>query len=133
MKLTGLILLLSLNATVVQSAYATDHVITVGQAKKLVILALSKEQRQLPKLGTESDDNRSRFWYFTVTWQGVPHGSVVVGSYAVDSLTGDVFSGAASCSEINDEALRAFQLQLRSKLHLAKTDYLRLKTDGPLC
>ncbi len=110
--------------------------ITTAQARTLVLASLTAEQKRLPKLGVEPYDappGSSKFWFFTVTWEGTPKGSVVVGNYAVDPYTGDVFSAVMSCYEENNKALSALQAQIRSGLHLSKAEYQRLKTKGPLC
>jgi len=119
-------------------AGATDppgNKITSDQARALVIASLSRQQRRLPSLGAESfdDPNSSRFLFFTVTWRGTPNGSVVVGNYAVDPYTGDVFSATMSCYEEKNTRLEALQAQIRSGLHLTDSEYHRRKTTGPLC
>jgi len=68
-----------------------------------------------------------------VTWEGTPKGSVVVGNYAVDPYTGDVFSATIGCYEEKNKRLEALQAQIRAKLHLSQSEYQRLKTKGPLC
>lgn len=109
--------------------------ITISQAKELVLASLTVQQRELPKLGVEQYDESgsSKFWFFTVTWEGLPKGSVVVGNYAVDPYTGDVFSAVASCDELHTKKLRAVQEQIRAALRLSKAEYQRVKTKGPLC
>jgi hypothetical protein len=108
---------------------------TAAQAKALVMASLTAEQRRLPKLGLVpyADSNFSRFLFFTVTWEGLPEGSVVVGNYAVDPQTGDVFSAVASCHEEDNQRLRTLQAQVRATLHLSTSGYKPLKTRGPLC
>ena len=68
-----------------------------------------------------------------MTWAGTPNGSVVVGNYAVDPNTGDVFSATRSCKEEQNRNLRALQTRIRASLHLSQSEYQRLKTKGPLC
>jgi hypothetical protein len=109
--------------------------ITISQAKELVLASLTAQQRQLPKLmvGPYNESDASRFWFYTVTWAGLPKGSVVVGNYAVDPITGDVFSATASCAELHTKKLQPLQEKTRAALHLSKEEYQRLKTKGPLC
>jgi hypothetical protein len=57
----------------------------------------------------------------------------VVGSYAVDLFTGDVFSATAYCHEEKNKNLEAIQKQFRTTLNLTQGEYERLKTRGPLC
>jgi hypothetical protein len=109
--------------------------ITADQARALVLASLSPEQKRLPSLGADSykDPNTSKFLFFTVTWAGTPNGSVVVGNYAVDPHTGDVFSATIGCEEETNKALRTLQTRIRANLHLSQSEYRRLKTKGPLC
>ncbi len=108
---------------------------TTDQARVLVLASLTPKERQLPKLETEpyNGPKSSRFDYFAVTWSETPNGSVVVGSYAVDAYTGDVFSATSSCREEKNKDLEALQKQFRTSLFLTQAEYLKLKTKGPLC
>jgi hypothetical protein len=109
--------------------------VTEVQAKALVMASLTARQRRLPNLEVEPDPgpNSSKFLFFNVTWEGTPKGSVVVGNYAVDPHTGDVFSASAACDEEDNKRLRALQAQVRATLHLSRSEYEQLKTKGPLC
>jgi hypothetical protein len=109
--------------------------ITLDQATALVMASLTAQQRRLPKLAVEPPypPGPSRFLFFEVTWEGIPNGSVVVGNYAVDPYTGDVFSSTMSCYEEKNKRLKALQARIRATLHLSQSDYRRMKTDGPLC
>jgi hypothetical protein len=121
------------------TAWAGDppqRAITSAQAKALVMAALTDQQRQLPKVEAEREDapsSSSRFLFFTVTWAGTPNESVIVGNYAVDPYTGDVFSSTRECYEEKNKRLEALQAQVRAKLHLSQSEYQRLRTKGPLC
>lgn len=120
------------------TAAAVEHPaqrITNEQARALVMASLSEEQRRLPKAEAEQFDTptASKFLFFTVSWEGTPKGSVVVGNYAVDPYTGDVFSAVIECKEEKNKRLLALQRQIRATLHLSQSEYQRLKTKGPLC
>lgn len=131
-----LFLSLSLCATLTHAQAHTPRELTVAQARELVLAALNAQQRRLPKLGAESTDapnSPSAFLYFTVVWEGTPNSSVVVGNYAVDPRTGDVFSATIECHEEKNKLLRKRQARARATLRLSATDYQRLKTKGPLC
>ena len=137
MKGVLIFFLVSLCATTAGAAGPPEHRITIDQATALVMASLTAQQRRLPSLGIEpeppSPGNPSRFLFFEVTWEGTPNGSVVVGNYAVDPYTGDVFSSTMSCYEEKNKRLEALQAQVRAKLHLSQSEYRRLKTKGPLC
>lgn len=135
MKRLTVLFLILLCATAAGAVAPPEHRVTINQAKALVIASLTAQQRRLPRLGAEpsSPPGPSRFLYFEVTWEGVPNGSVVVGNYAVDLDTGDVFSATASCDEESNKRLETLQAQIRAKLHMSWSEYQRLKSKGPLC
>ena len=120
-----------------QHSHPTNRDLTPAQAESLVIAALSKQQRRLPGIQTEQfrNSHSPRFLFFSVMWAPPANwsGSVVVGNYAVDPETGDVFSATASCAEESNRKLRSLQRRLRLEQGLSDKDYRRLKTSGPLC
>ncbi|MGA2570849.1 MAG: hypothetical protein ABSF23_10040 [Terracidiphilus sp.] len=135
MKRVFVLLFACLCVSDASAADKAEHKVTPDQARALVLASLTPKQRQLPSLGADSfnDPNSSRFFFFTVTWAGTPNGSVVVGNYAVDPYTGDVFSATMSCYEEANNNLKALQKQVRAALNLTQGEYQKLKTKGPLC
>lgn len=120
------------------SAGAADQAgrkVTQDQARVLVMATLTPKQRQLPSLETDPYMNPgdSRYLFFSVTWGKNAKGSEVVGSFAVDLLTADVFSATAYCREEKNKDLEALQGQFRRQLNLTPEEYQRLRTKGPLC
>ena len=105
------------------------------QAQRLVLGALTTEQRSLPGVATEpyKDPHSSLFMFFTVVWAAGPKQSVVVGNYAVDPHTGDVWSATDACDELSNPKLRSLQKTIHDALRLSPSEYKRLKTKGPLC
>lgn len=73
-----------------------------------------------------------RFYYLEATWSNPLLASVVIGHYAVDPLTGDVWNGIV-CSEITSPSLRILQRKLRRSLGISDAWYRRLKKAGPMC
>ncbi len=112
-----------------------ERSVAPDQARVLVLAALTPKQRQLPSLETDPYNNpgSTRFLFFSVTWGKTASGSQVVGSYAVDLFTGDVFSATAYCHEEKNKNLEALQKQFRTNLQLTQAEYQKLKTKGPLC
>lgn len=135
MKIACVLLLVSLCAANASAVDQPERKITADQARALVFASLTPEQKRLPSLGADpyKDPNTSKFLFFTVSWAGTPNGSVVVGNYAVDPHTGDVFSATIGCSEEKNKSLEALQRHVRAVLHLTPVEYHRLKTKGPLC
>lgn len=129
------LLLGSLCRTELGAGQTPEHKVTLSEAKALVLASLTPKQRRLLRLEAEqyTPPNSSKFLFFTVNWEGTPKGSVVVGNYAVDPFTGDVFSATSSCYEEKNKGLQALQAQVRASLHLSRLEYQRLKTKGPLC
>ncbi|MGA3071381.1 MAG: hypothetical protein ABSD43_14330 [Terracidiphilus sp.] len=137
MKRLTVLFLISLWATTAAAVDPPEHRTTIDQAEALVMASLTAQQSRLPSLGIEpeppSPGNPSRFLFFEVTWEGTPNGSVVVGNFAVDPYTGDVFSSTMSCYEEKNKHLEALQRQVRATLHLTQAEYQKLRTTGPLC
>ena len=117
------------------SATSPHRHVSQRQAEALVLAALDPPQRKLPKLEAVPDEAHSsaKFMGFTVVWAGEKNGSVVVGTYAVDRDTGDVFGGSSECDEKKNPRLALIQTRVRAAIHLAPSDYRRVKSKGPLC
>lgn len=130
-----LFLTVSLGAATLIAIETPVHSITTGQARALVMASLNADQTQLPKLEAIQyhAPGPPKYLFFTITWEGTLGGSVVVGNYAVDPHTGDVFSATIACHEEKNKSLQALQAQIRAALRLSDSDYQRLKTKGPLC
>lgn len=135
MKCAFIALLIAIRPITAQVADRSPRAITITEARALVLASLSPNQRQFPRLGADQydDPNNSKFLFFTVTREGPPNASVVVGNYAVDPQTGDVFSATIGCDEQKNKNLTALQTRIRARLRLSRTEYQRLKTKGPLC
>ena len=127
--------LVCLELAVALQSEPPKRTITLERAKSLVLTSLTPEQKKLPSLGAEQyqDPHSSRFLFFAVTWGAKSNQSVVVGNYAVDPYTGAVFSAVIECTEENNPQLQELQARIRSSLKLSRSEYLRLKTKGPLC
>src|ERR1700735_2075293 len=97
------------------------HSITIAAARALVVAALSSQERALPDIEAQqvSPPKSARFLFFVVTWKGAINGSAVVGNYAVDPYTGDVWSATSSCDEMINGELRRMQMKMRLAIHLS--------------
>jgi hypothetical protein len=111
--------------------------LTADEARGLVLEALPSKSRHLPGFGLDQyqDQNSPQFYFFTATRAGTAGGSAVIGNYAVDSLTGDVWSATTECEEEKAPTLRKLQAKIRLRIGLSDSDYhqLRIKRKGPLC
>jgi hypothetical protein len=120
-------LLLLFSLLCVMDADAADQAggrLTTDQGRMLVLASLTAQQGRLPSRGADPyNDPHSKFLLYTVTWAGTPNGSVVVGNYAVDPRTGDVFSATTACDEMKNAKLAALQRKVHSKLQCANMSW----------
>ncbi len=114
-------------------AWAQSREITPQEAHKLVEAAIPDATRRLPRFGLDdfSSNTETRLYFIEATWDN-PVGSVVYGGYAVDKVTGDVWS-AVVCRQVRSRQLARLQVALRRKIGLSKANYKRVKIPGPMC
>ena len=122
-------------ASIIVHAAGRPRAVSVDEAATLVSAALPSKLRHLPKFGLEEyqDGHSPKFYFFTAYWAGAPNGSMVIGNYAVDSSTGDVWNAVTECDEQSTPALRKLQRTLRARIGLTDAEYKRIKSKGPLC
>ena len=108
--------------------------ITPDEARQLVLAALPSRAKRLPKFELEGGlgSHDPRFYFFEAYWAGAPNGSMVIGNYAVDASTADVWNAPAACDELSTPALRKLQKQVRSRIGLSPTEYRKQKRRCPL-
>ena len=113
---------------------AAARLVTVVEARQLVLAALPARTKHLPKFGLEGglDSRDARFYIFTAYWAGAPNGSMVIGNYAVDASTADVWNAPAACVEMSTPALRKVQQQVRSRIGMSPSQYRKQKRRCPL-
>lgn len=108
--------------------------VSVGDAKRLVLAALPSRTRHLPKFGLEEYQNPAspKFYFFQAYWAGAPNGSMIIGHYAVDASTADVWNAVMACEELSNPALRKLQARVRSRIRLSDVEYRNRKRSCPL-
>jgi|SRR5579883_121306 len=117
-----------------RKAMPEDRALTAAEARELALKAFEASGSAKLKGFVVEQYRNSRddhFLYFEGTWAN-PNGSVVVDHYAVDAITGDVWS-AIVCREITSPALRKLQVALRVRIRLSEREYRGLRRQGPLC
>jgi hypothetical protein len=114
-------------------AAGAPRVVSVREAEKLILEALPLQTRQLPSFSLERGTDDRGYYFFFAVWAGVPNGSTMIGGYAVDSATGDVFDAVSDCNELSTPALRKLQAQIRRRIGLSDAKYNKIKQKGPLC
>lgn len=78
-------------------------------------VSLPQYTHHLPGLEFEQYEGSSnRFYFFTATWAAPENSGVVVGEYAVDPFTGDVWSATSSCNELSTAKARKLQKTVRN-------------------
>jgi hypothetical protein len=128
------ILLFALAGTSASARVATPS-LTLDEVRTLARAALTDSQQRLSGVGFEFDpaQSHSRYIYVTATWTGTKKGSVILGNYAVDKITADIWSATASCLEMKNSKLKQLQMHIRQRIHLSRARYQKLRTHGPLC
>jgi len=108
--------------------------VSVEEAKKLVLAALPSSAKQLPKFSLEGGQvpDSAGFYVFMAYWAGAPKGSTVIGHYAVDASTADVWNNVMACEELSTPALRELQVRVRSRIGLFDAEYRKRKRRCPL-
>ncbi len=130
--ITELLLLVSVPA---QQAPAKRPHLAIEQAKRLVISALEENRAtKLQKFNLELMKNSldPTFYFFEATWSNAKGGSNIIGHYAVDPQTGDVWSGIV-CDKITSPSLRRLQRSIQSRLGITPSTYRKLRRPGPMC
>ncbi len=114
-------------------AQRSPTVLSVQDARRLVIAAV--RTRKTPGLSLEeyTDKSSPQFYFFTAVWDNpYPNGSVVLGNYAVDQVTADVWDAAMACREISNTAVRKLQREMRSRIGLSHIEYRKKRRSCPL-
>jgi hypothetical protein len=122
--------------TLFPSAFAQQprQRVSVDEAKDLVLAALPAKTKRLPRFGLEGgvDPTYPHFYIFMAYWEGAPNGSMVIGHYAVDFSTADVWNAVMACEELSTAALQKMQMKIRSRIGLSNSDYRKIKGTCPL-
>jgi hypothetical protein len=106
-----------------------------GRALAMSVLTESGADR-LPSFSLETENDSAKvydgFYLFGAMWTGEPEGSVIIGHFAVDKQTGDVW-GATACNEYSFPALKRLQDAVRKRAGMGESDYRWLRRKGPYC
>ena len=134
MKLVAVCLLVLTLCVAAVAQQQDSRLVTDDEARKLVMAAMPSSAKHLPKFGLEGglDSHDPRFYVFMAYWAGAPNGSMVIGNYAVDTLTADVWDAVMACQELSTPALRKLQKEVRSRVGLSQAQYRKVKRRCPL-
>jgi hypothetical protein len=133
-KLVAVCLLMMALRVAAVAQQQDSRLVTDVEARKLVMAALPSSAKRLPKFGLEGglDSHDPRFYVFMAYWAGAPNGSMVIGHYAVDTSTADVWDAVMACQELSTPALRKLQVEVHSRLGLSEAQYRKVKRRCPL-
>ncbi len=111
-----------------------ENTITREQARQLLLKALQETDPQwahLPKFGLDyyRDPYFPGFFFFEAGWDN-PVGTVVLGHYAVNPRTADVWE-ATGCHRLHPVSIKPLQESLRRKIGLSDQEYRKLTTQVP--
>ncbi len=119
-----------------QQAIKKSRILSEEEARELLTKAL--EPGGAPKLPGYSLEKTSTipegtpdYYSFQALWDN-PQGVAVIGNYAVDARTGDVWSGTV-CRALSSRPLRVLQGVIRKRIGLADQLYQQIKRPGPMC
>jgi hypothetical protein len=117
------------------STQASSRKLTVEEARELVQVALEPGgATKLPGFQIEAEPpipEYPDFYYFEALWHN-PGKSAVIGNYAVDPRTGDVWVSTV-CKEMKSKVLKVKQKEIRNRIGLSDEDYKKIKKLGPMC
>ncbi len=129
-SLTQVILFLAAAGMQLLAAEAERQKISLQEARRLVY-AVVKEHNPDAKVSRTQNPYDSEFLYFEVI-AGNPVASPVVGHFAVNPWTGDVWNPAL-CERVTLPSLQKVQEKIRKRSRLTEKEYLRLRAKKPLC
>ncbi len=123
-------------AAICPSPLASVREVTREEARQLVLKALGGETSftRLPKFGLDyyKDPYFPGFHFFEATWDNPrrPPASVVLGHYAVNRRTGDVWD-VGLCKRLDPRAARVLQRSLRKQIGLRESEYKKFRATEP--
>jgi hypothetical protein len=107
---------------------------SVTEAKQFALAAIPLKSKQLPGFQLELDNNVCEsLCEFNAIWEGLPGGSVEVGFYSVDPITGTVWNAVMECDKLSTARLRELQKKWIKHSGLSKTQLLKFQAPGPQC
>jgi hypothetical protein len=115
------------------NAESKSKVISANQARELVRAALPSPDLKKPvSIQRGSDDYMPGYYSFSAYGPANPFGSSLIGHYAVDPKTGDVWDGII-CREYRTAALVKLQASIRKQLGLSQAEYRTLRHPTSYC
>jgi hypothetical protein len=118
-----------------QETVQRARLVSEGEAAEILSKALEQDGRtKLPGYTVEPASRKADFpdFYFFQPLHYDPGGVAVIGYFAVDERTGDVWDGVV-CRKLNSRQLRSLQKDVRKRIGLTDQAYRRIVRSGPMC
>ena len=106
---------------------------SVIEAQRFALASVPLKQRKLPGFQFDKPQADKGLYVFNAIWEGLPNGSVEIGFYAVDPITGTVWNAVMECEQINTPRLRRMQGEWIKRSGHTKAELLKLQATGPQC
>lgn len=107
--------------------------LTEAEARKLARLALAPNARTLPNMRFDTFEGypgRPGFYWFEITASVPDDVSPILGHYAVNQATGDVWE-VVGCWKVTSSELTTLQRRIRKTISLSDQDLRRLSKVAP--
>lgn len=106
--------------------------LTEAEARGLVAIAVGKETAGLPQFGLDAyeDPAAAGFHVFEATAEHPRGGSPVIGQFAVNKATADVWR-LGICERVHSKILQEAQASLRKKLRITHDELQRMSAKAP--
>ncbi|HWG18417.1 MAG TPA: hypothetical protein VN678_11180 [Acidobacteriaceae bacterium] len=123
-----------LNGSGLASARAVEPPrMSVTEAQQFALTAVPLRQRKLPGFQFDLPKTDKGLYVFDAIWNGLPNGSVEIGFYAVDPVTGAVWNAVMGCEQVSTPELKKLQTSWIKHSGLAKGELLKFQAPGPQC
>jgi hypothetical protein len=113
-------------------AQETEPFITLQEAHNLSVLTLTPRARRFPgmRFDSEKEPHPPEFYWFEVTANVPDNASPLLGYFAVNRVTGDVWN-PVECKRLESPALARLQKQLRKKINIPEIDFRHASESVP--
>ncbi|MBB5057773.1 hypothetical protein HDF16_002479 [Granulicella aggregans] len=130
----SILIALLLSGTVAVTHAQRPTKMSAEEASRFAMAAISSKAKQMPGFQLLADKSADKGLYvFNAIWEGLPGGSVEIGFYAVDPITGTVWDAVMECDELSTPKLRALQRTRRKQSGYSKAQLHKLQVTGPQC
>jgi len=124
--------IIAISCCLVFSGTAQARNLTEAEARSLVVVSLGKDVSSLPHFGLDlnRDPSVADFYVFDATADHPNGGSPVIGSFAVNKATGEVWE-LVICERVKSKPFINAQRAMRKKIGISKAEFRRLTTKTP--